>query len=70
MNFLSDNVHGLDGAILKAMAGQASGTASSYGEDELTGKVEARFRDIFECDLRVFAVTTGTAANALSLSLY
>ncbi len=70
MNFLSDNVHGIDEAILAAMVARAAGTASSYGEDELTGKVEARFREIFGCDLRVFPVTTGTAANALSLSLY
>jgi len=35
----------------------------------LTERVEAKLKEIFETDLAAFLVATGTAANALSLSL-
>ena len=69
MDFRSDNVTGAAPEILKALAEAASGTVSSYGEDPITARVEAKLKDIFECDLAAFPVATGTAANALSLSL-
>lgn len=68
MNFASDNVYGVHPAILKALEHANSGTASSYGGDDLTARAEERLKEIFECDLRAFLVTTGTAANGLSLS--
>ena len=36
--------------------------------DPLTAKVENRLAEIFETDLTVHIVATGTAANALSLA--
>ena len=41
---------------------------AAYGNDEITQRVKARFAEIFEREVAVFFVTTGTAANALALS--
>jgi len=68
MNFTSDNSHGAAPGIIEAMARANDGALGSYGADPLTARVEGRLREIFETDLRVFLVTTGTAANALALA--
>jgi threonine aldolase len=69
LDFRSDNVTGAAPEILEALTEAASGTVSSYGEDPITARVEAKLKEIFECDLAAFPVATGTAANSLSLSL-
>ncbi|WP_342643493.1 threonine aldolase family protein [Rhodoligotrophos ferricapiens] len=68
MNFASDNVVGVAPAVLDALAGANGGSATSYGADEWTARAEERLREIFEHELAMFLVTTGTAANALSLA--
>ena len=68
MNFASDNVYGVDEAVMAALVAANEGTAASYGADEITARVEMRFNEIFERDVKVFLVATGTAANALALS--
>jgi len=68
MNFTSDNSYGAAPEIIEAMARANDGALGSYGADPLAGRVEERLRAIFETDLKVFLVTTGTAANALSLA--
>ena len=68
MNFTSDNSYGAAPEIIEAMARANDGAVGSYGADPLATRVEERLREIFETDLRVFLVTTGTAANALSLA--
>ncbi len=68
MDFRSDNTHGCSPEILEALARANRGTMSSYGDDEITARVRERCREIFQCDLEVFPVVTGTAANALSLA--
>ena len=70
VNFCSDNVTGAAPQIMAALqrANEAA-AADSYGEDDWTARVEARLREIFETDLAVFPVATGSAANALGLSL-
>ena len=68
MNFASDNVYGVDEAIMEAMARANVGTASSYGADEITARVEKQFDELFERKVRVFLLATGTAANCLALS--
>jgi threonine aldolase len=45
------------------------GLAMPYGNDPLTQSVHDRIREIFECEADIFLVATGTAANALSLSV-
>ena len=69
MNFCSDNVTGASPEILEALTRANAGTRPSYGEDDQTARVEAKLREIFETDLAAFPVATGTAANALGLSL-
>jgi len=43
-------------------------TVSSYGGDPLTQRLGRAFCELFEREVAVFPVATGTAANALSLS--
>jgi len=69
MNFSSDNVSGAAPELLAAIAGANDGPAAAYGDDPLTRRVEARIAELFECEADVFLVATGTAANALSLSV-
>lgn len=69
MNFASDNWTGAAPEILDAVMRASEGTAPSYGSDDLTKRVEARFCEIFECECTVYLVATGGAANGLSLSV-
>jgi threonine aldolase len=69
MDFRSDNVAGAAPQILEAVIAANQGTSSSYGSDEISVRVEARLCEIFEREVRAFPVATGTAANALSLSV-
>lgn len=68
-DFGSDNMAGVAPAILAAIADAAPGTARPYGQDAVTARLEARVRDLFETDLAVFPVISGTAANALALAI-
>jgi len=69
MNFCSDNVAGMAPEILAALARANDGAASSYGADPFTAKVEAKLSEVFERRVWAFPVVTGTAANALALSV-
>lgn len=68
MNFTSDNWAGVHPAITENLARHASGMASAYGTSELDKKIERRFSEIFEHEVAVFFVGTGTAANSLALA--
>jgi threonine aldolase len=68
MNFASDNVYGVHPKIMAALAAANNATASSYGGDDLTRKAEEKLCQVFEREVKSFLVTTGTAANGLSLS--
>jgi threonine aldolase len=68
MNFASDNTAGVAPAILDAITRAADGQVLSYGDDALTARVEQRLADLFEHEVAVFLVPTGTAANALALA--
>jgi threonine aldolase len=70
MNFASDNTAGVAPAILDAIARANQGYAPSYGDDPVTGQVERRLADLFEHEVAVFLVPTGTAANALALAQF
>ncbi len=69
MNFASDNVTGAAPEILEAMLKANDGAQLGYGNDGLTQSVEARLKEVFETDLSMFLVATGTAANSLALSV-
>ena len=70
MYFASDNSSPAHPKVLEALARANSGYAGGYGNDDITVKVTAMIRDLFEApDAAVYLVATGTAANALGLSL-
>jgi len=69
MDFSSDNAAGAAPEIVAALAAASRGSAPAYGADEWTGLLAARFAALFEHEVAVFPVATGTAANALALSL-
>lgn len=69
MNFSSDNWAGAHPEISAALAEQAGGFATAYGQSELDRRVEQRFNEIFEREVAVFFVATGTAANSLSMAM-
>ncbi|GAB4394473.1 MAG: low specificity L-threonine aldolase [Kiloniellaceae bacterium] len=67
-NFASDNVSGVCPEILEAIARANAGSAMPYGEDEITRRLEAQVAEIFEHEVAVFPLATGSAANSLALS--
>ena len=67
-DFRSDNVAGAAPQVMTALAASSSGTASPYGNDPWTARVTERLCAIFETEVTVFPVATGTAANSLALS--
>ena len=68
MNFASDNVTGVSPEILAAITAANEGTTASYGEDPITARVTDRLAEIFEHEVAIFPVATGTAANSLALA--
>ncbi len=68
MDFTSDNAAGAAPEILDALTRANDGTAASYGADDVTARLTRRFSELFECEVAVFPVVTGTAANALALA--
>lgn len=65
--FGSDNHAGVLPEVLAAIAAANEGHAPSYGHDELTARVERRFRDELGANARAFLVFNGSGANVLSL---
>ena len=70
MNFASDNVTGVAPEILAALEAANCGAATPYGNDAVTRRLEQRFAELFEHEVAVFPVATGTAANALALACF
>lgn len=68
MYFASDNWAGAHPSIAQSLVTHASGYAPAYGTSDLDRRVEKIFSDIFEREVSVFFVSTGTAANALAYS--
>lgn len=67
-DFRSDNVGGVAPQILEAILAANTGSAASYGADELSARLQRRYSELFERAVDVFPVPTGTAANAIALS--
>ncbi|MGX1789769.1 threonine aldolase family protein [Bosea sp. NPDC055332] len=68
MNFVSDNLAGASAPVMRAMAAANDGFSAAYGNDAWTKRVEALFAELFEREVAVFLVSTGTAANSLALA--
>jgi threonine aldolase len=67
-NFSSDHVAPACDAILAAVNQANQGFVTSYGGDDLTAKLQSMASDLFEKQVAIFPVISGTAANALALS--
>lgn len=70
MFFASDNWAGAHPDIARNLVEAAGGFASAYGTSDLDKRVEKTFSEIFERDVAVFFVGTGTAANSLALASF
>ncbi|MFD1746929.1 threonine aldolase family protein [Rhizobium helianthi] len=68
MFFASDNWAGAHSAINERLMNETTRFAAAYGNSDLDRTIEARFNDIFEKEVAVFFVATGTAANSLALA--
>ena len=68
-NFYSDNVSGAAPEILEALVAANAGDTAPYGGDPVTEGLQARFAELFETDVEVYPVGTGTAANGLCASI-
>ena len=71
MWFTSDNASGAAPEVLASVVQANAGYAKSYGADALMDQVRDQIRTVFEApEAAVYLVSTGTVANALSLSLF
>jgi threonine aldolase len=70
MIFASDNWAGASPKIIDALAAAARSGGPAYGGDPITKALEQRFAELFEHEVAIFLVATGTVANALALSAY
>ena len=68
MRFFSDNTATACPEMFAALASVNRGLARAYGDDEWTTRLDEAFSGFFGTPVRAFAVTTGTAANSLSLA--
>jgi threonine aldolase len=68
MHFGSDNVVGASPKVIDAIVAANGGAMASYGDDDLAKGVEKQLGDIFETDVSVLLMATGTAANGLALA--
>ena len=68
MRFFSDNDAPVHPAVLAAIEA-ANASDAAYDGDALSQALDARFSALFERDVAVIWMPSGTAANALALSL-
>jgi len=66
--FSSDNIAGASPEVFDALLRAGTGQAPAYGTDDGSLRVQRKLADIFERDVDVLLVPTGTAANSISLS--
>lgn len=68
MLFTSDNWSGVHPRVWDAMAAANVGDAPAYGADDATLAATKALSDVFEREVTVAYVTTGSAANGLALA--
>ena len=66
MHFASDNWAGAHPKIAESLSKHTVGFAAAYGTSALDKAVAQTFNEIFEREVAVFFVATGTAANSLA----
>jgi threonine aldolase len=67
--FKSDNTATVCDEILRAIHEVNRGAAVAYGEDAWSQRLDRVYGEFFGTDVRVFAVSSGTAANSLALAV-
>jgi threonine aldolase len=67
MQFASDNWSGVTPEVAAALARAGDGFAPAYGDDAQTARVTGLLAEVFEHEVTVLFVPTGTAANLLCL---
>ena len=70
MIFASDNWAGASEKVIAALSAAARRGGPAYGGDDLTRGIEKRFAELFEREVKVFLVGSGTAANVLGIANY
>jgi threonine aldolase len=68
VRFFSDNTATASPEILAAINEANQGHTIAYGDDPWTERLDTVLGEFFGTEVRAFAVTTGTAANCLSLA--
>ena len=66
--FNSDNIAGASPEVMQALMDCVAGQAFPYGGDDLTARVERQLGDVFEREVSMLLVPTGTAANSICLA--
>jgi threonine aldolase len=67
-NFGSDNVTPAAPEVIAAITAANTGALHSYGDDPYTERLQQLASAVFEREVTIYPVTTGTAANALALA--
>ncbi len=68
MRFFSDNTATTCPEILEALVAANQGLEKAYGDDRWTQRLDEAMSTFFGKQVRAFAVSSGTAANSLSLA--
>lgn len=68
MNFRSDNTASVAPEIIAALTTVNDLPVAAYGEDPWSKRLDEAFGEVFEREVRVFTVATGTAANSISIA--
>jgi threonine aldolase len=68
VQFGSDNHTGASARVLEMIVASNLGHTHGYGDDEWTQRAERALADVFEREVEVFFVATGTACNTLALA--
>lgn len=67
--FGSDTAAPAHPAMIQALLDANAGVAPSYGADDWSGAVQRRLSEVFETEVACLLVASGTASNALALSV-
>lgn len=68
MNFQSDNTSTMAPQVMEAILNANHESVPSYGNDAVTEDAKLKFNQVFEREVEVFFMSTGTAANGLALA--
>ena len=68
LNFRSDNESPAAPEIFAALEAANQGTAWAYADDQWSVLLDQAFSELFETDVTVIPVSTGTAANSIALA--